>query len=135
MYLIDGKVGQTFKEPRTGQHVVIERIQGGQVFFRDTKTEAGSEYGTGLGEVFPMGDWEPVEMPEPVILETPWGRTQHAEKIAEGVYRVSTASHGGLRLLETAQAQLPAGVRQMFLNGPEWVEEDCEEISCSRCSG
>ena len=123
MYLRDGKVGQTFKEPRSGRYVVVESIEDGEAKFRYT---AGTNVDSELGEVFPMGDWEPVEVP--TILDTPWGPPQHTSMVAEGMVRVVTASHGGLRLLTEAQERLPQEVRDSLLNGPQWAEEDCEEI-------
>ena len=123
MYLRDGKVGQTFKEPRSGRYVVVEEIEDGQAKFRYT---AGTNVDSELGEVFPMGDWEPVEVPQ--ILDTPWGPPQHTSMVAEGVVRVVTASHGGLRLLPEAQDRIPGEVRNSLMNGAQWAEEDCEEI-------
>ena len=123
MYLKDGKVGQTFREPRSGRFVVVFDIKDGEATFSHTTGATGMGP---VGEVIPMGDWEPVEMP--AITDTPWGPPQYVGGVAEGIYRVVTASHGGLRLLQEAQNKLPPGVRQMFLNGPEWAEEDCEEV-------
>ncbi len=125
MYLRDGKVGQTFKEPKSGRFVTLFDINGGEATFSYTTGVEATGMGP-VGEVFPMGDWEPV--PIPVIPDSPWGQTQYVGGVAEGIYRIITASHGGLRLLQAAQDKLPPGVRQMFLNGPEWAEEDCEEI-------
>ena len=123
-YLKDGRIGQSFRNPRTGKFVVVFDIkEDGTASFCFTNCER--RVGP-VAEIFPMGDWEPVEIPE--IAHTPWGPPQHVGVVAEGVYRIVTASHGGLMLSDEAQAALPAGVPQMLLNGPEWAEEDCEEI-------
>ena len=64
--------------------------------------------------------------PRPPRLRSPWGDVQHSERIGEGVTFVSTASHGGLRLDADAQKRLPREVRDCFMNGHGWAEEDCE---------
>ena len=59
-------------------------------------------------------------------IYTPWGWTRDIEEIAEGVWRVTTASHGGLKLSRERWDELPAEVRGTMLT-PTFVEEDCEE--------
>ena len=59
-------------------------------------------------------------------IHTPWGYPQHVEELAEGVWRVSTASHGGLKLSRERWEELPAGVRDTLIT-PTFAEEDCEE--------
>ena len=59
-------------------------------------------------------------------MHTPWGWSQDVEELAEGVLRVSTAGHGGLKLSLGRWASLPRAVRDAMLN-PTFVEEDCEE--------
>ena len=59
-------------------------------------------------------------------MHTPWGPPQDVEELAEGVWRVSTASHGGLKLGLDRWAAIPAAVRDAMLN-PTFAEEDCEE--------
>ena len=59
-------------------------------------------------------------------MHTPWGYPQDIEELAEGVWRVSTASHGGLKLSRERWEELPDVVRYSFLN-PTFAEEDCEE--------
>ena len=56
----------------------------------------------------------------------PWGYPQDIEELAEGVWRVSTASHGGLKLSRERWEELPDLVRGSFLT-PTYAEEDCEE--------
>ena len=58
---------------------------------------------------------------------TPWGWTRDIEDLAEGVWRVSTASHGGLKLSRERWASLPGCVRDAMLT-PTFAEEDCEEV-------
>ena len=57
---------------------------------------------------------------------TPWGWAQDIEELAEGVWRVTTPSHGGLKLSRDRWEELPVEVRDAMLN-PTFAEEDCEE--------
>ena len=57
---------------------------------------------------------------------TPWGPPQDIEELAEGVWRVSTASHGGLKLSRERWYSLPDCVRDAMFNAT-FAEEDCEE--------
>ena len=59
-------------------------------------------------------------------MHTPWGPPQDIEELAEGVLRVSTASHGGLKLSRERWAEIPAEVRDAMFT-PTFAEEDCEE--------
>ena len=60
-------------------------------------------------------------------VSTPWGPSQDAEVIADGITFHSTASHGGIHLSPTRQAQMPAYFRDTFAGGP-WYEEDCDYV-------
>ncbi len=57
---------------------------------------------------------------------TPWGWTRDVEELAEGILRVTTPSHGGLKLSRERWDELPAAVRDTMLT-PAFAEEDCEE--------
>ena len=57
---------------------------------------------------------------------TPWGCTHDVEVLVEGVQRVSTPSHGGLKLSRERWDELPAAVREAMYT-PTFAEEDCEE--------
>ena len=57
---------------------------------------------------------------------TPWGWTHNVEELAEGVLRVSTPSHGGLKLSRERWNELPAEVQEAMFN-QTFAEEDCEE--------
>ena len=59
-------------------------------------------------------------------IHTPWGWSQDTLELAEGVWRVSTAGHGGLKLSRERWEELPDLVRDSFLNTC-FAEEDCEE--------
>ena len=59
-------------------------------------------------------------------MHTPWGWPQDTLELAEGVWRVSTAGHGGLKLSRERWYSLPDVVRDTMLN-PTFAEEDCEE--------
>lgn len=69
--------------------------------------------------------------------ETPWGPWQQIREIVPGVFRVSTASHGGFWLDDTRRAQMPAVLVEGPPDGAEkpfcvddtragWYEEDLE---------
>lgn len=55
-------------------------------------------------------------------MNTPWGVSQHTEKLAEGITTVSTSSHGGIKLDATRNAMVPDYMR----NEDGWYEEDCD---------
>ena len=59
-------------------------------------------------------------------IHTPWGWSQDIEELTEGVWRVTTAGHGGLKLSRERWEELPDVVRDTFLNS-RFAEEDCEE--------
>ena len=54
---------------------------------------------------------------------SPWGRPDETEELAPGIWRVDTASHGGLRLSRQRRAAMPAYLRD--LGEGNWFEEDC----------
>jgi hypothetical protein len=54
--------------------------------------------------------------------ETPWGRADHIEKLAEGIWVVGTPSHGGIKLSRARNAKVPAP----FRCAGGWYEEDCD---------
>ena len=60
------------------------------------------------------------------VTHTPWGWTQDIIQSGKGVWRVTTPSHGGLKLSRERWEELPAEVRQTMLT-PTFAEEDCEE--------
>ena len=60
------------------------------------------------------------------LTYTPWGWTKDVEELAEGVWRVSTPSHGGLKLSLKRWAALPAELREAMYT-QTFAEEDCEE--------
>ena len=60
------------------------------------------------------------------VTYTPWGWTRDVVELAEGILRVTTPSHGGLKLSRERWDELPAAVRDTMLT-PTFAEEDCEE--------
>ena len=60
------------------------------------------------------------------LVSTPWGWTHDIEELADGILRVATPSHGGLKLSRERWHELPVAVRDTMLN-PTFAEEDCEE--------
>jgi hypothetical protein len=62
----------------------------------------------------------------------PWGYIQSAREIAEGIWRIDTPGHGGLKLARAQNAMMPAGAR----TAGGWYEEDCEwSLVCLRFPG
>ena len=57
---------------------------------------------------------------------TPWGRADSVKQLGPQVYWVGTPSHGGLFIGQDAVAAIPETVRDMFMHGGNWAEEDCE---------
>ena len=60
------------------------------------------------------------------VTYTPWGWTRDIEELTEGVWRVSTPSHGGLKLSRERWAALPAELQDAMYTRT-FAEEDCEE--------
>lgn len=56
------------------------------------------------------------------LKNSPWGSVQRYKRIADGIFSVSTASHGGFRLSPQRQAAMPPA---LALAGG-WYEEDLE---------
>ena len=59
-------------------------------------------------------------------IHTPWGWSQEIQELEKGIWRVYTASHGGLKLSRERWDELPDLVRDSFIT-PTFAEEDCEE--------
>ncbi len=60
------------------------------------------------------------------VTYTPWGWTKDIKELAEGVWRVSTPSHGGLKLSRERWEELPFELREAMYT-QIFAEEDCEE--------
>ena len=65
---------------------------------------------------------------------SPWGEVQHCEKMIDGVFLVSTASHGGIMVRKNAAAFLSPVAREIALNERNYLcfEEDCDEAIVMR---
>ena len=62
---------------------------------------------------------------EPISnAESPWGRIQQTQRLADGIVEVVTASHGGVWLSAERLAQMPPS--HVSLDG--WYEEDVEVL-------
>lgn len=58
---------------------------------------------------------------------TPWGEADDVIKLADGMVRVSTPSHGGIWLSERRRAQMPHPLGRIeTYAGANWYEEDCD---------
>lgn len=53
---------------------------------------------------------------------SPWGTIDHVQKLASGMFQVSTAGHGGIKLSRSRNSEMPEGARRKG----GWYEEDCE---------
>lgn len=53
---------------------------------------------------------------------SPWGAIQDKKELAPGIWQVSTAGHGGIKLSRERNAAMPGYMR----NEGGWYEEDCE---------
>ena len=65
---------------------------------------------------------------------SPWGDVQRCEKLTDGVFLVSTASHGGIMVRKNAADFLSPEARKIALNERNYLsfEEDCEEAIAMR---
>lgn len=66
-------------------------------------------------------------------IETPWGPSQSITEIAEGIDRIDTASHGGIRVSPERYKSMPVGLRAFapWATSPphddsHWYEEDSD---------
>ena len=67
--------------------------------------------------------------PEPYVgMTTPWGVAQTVEQLAEGIFFVSTPSHGGAWVSQEWREFMPGVLKRPtnFYQGGPWFEEDCE---------
>lgn len=61
--------------------------------------------------------------------DTPWGKAEEINEIADGIVSYSTASHGGYFLATSRNSKVPLCLKkstfgQLGLDG--WYEEDCD---------
>ncbi len=54
-------------------------------------------------------------------MKTPWGKAQDCNQLGEGIWRVHTAGHGGVKLSAKRNREMP----ERFRNASGWYEEDC----------
>ena len=63
------------------------------------------------------------------MINSPWGTSQHIDKIARGVVFVSTSSHGGLGVSKVFARKVLSDAALLcanYFNGYYWFEEDCQ---------
>ena len=61
------------------------------------------------------------------MMHTPWGESQTEHMLAPGILRVTTASHGGVRISAARRATMPEEYRRIpTFAGGNWYEEDCD---------
>lgn len=64
--------------------------------------------------------------PQPHVV-TPWGMSDSAQPIADGLVFYSTPSHGGYYISPARVASMPKPLRDFQpWAGPNWYEEDCD---------
>ena len=56
---------------------------------------------------------------------TPWGESQTATVLADGIIDYTTSSHGGIWLSEYRRKAIPKNFKS-FTGTNEWLEEDCD---------
>jgi len=59
-----------------------------------------------------------------MATSTPWGPSQYADKLARGVTMYGTAGHGGIKVSDKLNREIPPE----FRNESGWYEEDCEAV-------
>jgi len=63
-------------------------------------------------------------------IHTPWGQSDHSEKIADGITLYTTPSHGGLLVSAERVKKMHASLARISGYGSRcggrWFEEDCE---------
>lgn len=60
---------------------------------------------------------------------SPWGEVQEGKRLAPGIWKVYTASHGGIWLNDERLSQLNEILGHeypTFCGSPRWFEEDCD---------
>ena len=67
---------------------------------------------------------------DPIIgIQTPWGTAQSVDKIAEGLFFISTPSHGGYWVSQERLGRMPLVLltpSRFYTVGSQWFEEDVE---------
>ncbi len=67
-------------------------------------------------------------MPQTFTLHTPWGHADHYENLGQGVFQVSTPSHGGIFVPECMLHCIGDEGRayaKKWSGSEQWYEEDC----------
>jgi hypothetical protein len=57
---------------------------------------------------------------------SPWGAVEHVTQLAEGIWQIDTASHGGIFLSDQRMAEMPVERRETKYSKGGWFEEDCD---------
>lgn len=57
---------------------------------------------------------------------TPWGRADHVEELASGIFLYLNASHGGIWLSPERRKKLKDIPFKNWLGSGTWFEEDCD---------
>jgi hypothetical protein len=85
------------------------------------KTSTGLHINAQTSTALPITDSKGIAMPP---TWSPWGEIQTCHTIADGIYQVTTASHGGYMLSPDRVAAMPAVFVETIVDG--CFEEDCE---------
>lgn len=60
------------------------------------------------------------------LTSSPWGTIQNVTQLAPGIWLVSTASHGGIKVSDQRLATMHPDWRQTAYSSNGWFEEDCD---------
>ena len=62
--------------------------------------------------------------------QSPWGKVQHSVRIADDLWVVGTASHGGVWVGPSKRSSVPEAFRARNFTGRSatWFEEDCDAV-------
>lgn len=65
-------------------------------------------------------------MQQSPLKYSPWGAVQTCDQIADGIYWVSTASHGGAYVDRALWLTMPEHIRETTFSDGGFFEEDCD---------
>lgn len=58
--------------------------------------------------------------------KSPWGKIQHSNEMAPGIYEIYTAGHGGIFVEKHLRNKIPNGFRTTKYSKGGFFEEDCD---------
>jgi len=67
------------------------------------------------------------------LKTSPWGEIHHVTQIAEGIWTIDTASHGGIKVSDQRLAAMPVHLRGTTYSQGGCFEEDCDWAFVAVC--